>query len=220
MAPSRRRTLPGGRAVVGGLLVALAVLGVFALQSGASRPPSTRFVVAARPIVAGQPITADLLVESAIDLPAEVAARAFATAAELRGTVATTSIGTGELLQASAVAPIDSAPPLHLLTLTLSRARALDGDLDPDTRVDLVGTSGGCTQLIAIDAVVRDRPVKTGNELGSDSVMVRLGVRSSDELLQVVHVAEAGKIMLVRSTTGAIRSAGVQPVCSAGGLAQ
>ena len=31
----------------------------------------------------------------------------------------------------------DAAPPMQLLTLTLSRARALDGDLDPDTRVAL-----------------------------------------------------------------------------------
>ncbi|HEY4378497.1 MAG TPA: hypothetical protein VGM93_15125, partial [Acidimicrobiales bacterium] len=48
-----RRGLPGSRAVVGGLLVAVAALGTFAVTTGAGRHAVPRYIVARRPITAG-----------------------------------------------------------------------------------------------------------------------------------------------------------------------
>ena len=42
----RRRALPGGRAVVGGFLIALAAVGIFAAYTGATSDGRQRFVVA------------------------------------------------------------------------------------------------------------------------------------------------------------------------------
>ena len=50
-----RRALPGGRAVAGGLLVAVAAVGAFAVASGDDRP-STTYLVAAAAVPAGAPL--------------------------------------------------------------------------------------------------------------------------------------------------------------------
>src|SRR5687768_720166 len=47
-AVRRRSALPTGRAVVGGFLVALAALGIFAAYSSATAGPTTSYVVARR----------------------------------------------------------------------------------------------------------------------------------------------------------------------------
>src|SRR5438132_1082243 len=49
----RRRALPSGRAVAGGLLVALALIGIYAAYTGATAPPRRSYVVAAHDIAVG-----------------------------------------------------------------------------------------------------------------------------------------------------------------------
>src|SRR4051812_20047222 len=73
----RRRSLPSGRAVTGGLLIALAALGAFVAARGTSAGPSHRYVVAAHDIVAGTTLEADDLRSEPVDLPEGLAGRAF-----------------------------------------------------------------------------------------------------------------------------------------------
>src|SRR5687767_6656963 len=65
----RRRSLPSGRAVVGGFLVALAMVGTFAAYSASTAPPVTRYAVATRDLAPGDTIDAGALQLVAIDLP-------------------------------------------------------------------------------------------------------------------------------------------------------
>ena len=50
----RRRALPGGRAVAGGFLVALAAVGIFAAYTDATADTRQAYVVARRPLALGQ----------------------------------------------------------------------------------------------------------------------------------------------------------------------
>jgi hypothetical protein len=124
---ARRRSLPSGRAVVGGFLVALAALGAFVAARGTGNGPSHHYVVAAHDIVAGTKLTARDLRTSAVDLPDDMAARAFTDTAAVVGRVATTSLASGELVQASSVVGGDAADPRFQLSVPVERSRALDG---------------------------------------------------------------------------------------------
>ncbi|HEY4376975.1 MAG TPA: SAF domain-containing protein, partial [Acidimicrobiales bacterium] len=91
-----RRGLPGTRAVVGGLLVAVAALGTFAVTTGAGRHAVPRYVVARRPIAAGQRIQAGDLASAPIDLPGASRQSAFGRIAAVAGAVALGPIQPGE----------------------------------------------------------------------------------------------------------------------------
>ncbi|TML58120.1 MAG: hypothetical protein E6G17_12765, partial [Actinobacteria bacterium] len=60
-AVRRRRSLPSGRALVGGLLVAIAAVGVFGAWLSATAAPTSSYVVARHDIAPGHRVTrADL----------------------------------------------------------------------------------------------------------------------------------------------------------------
>ncbi|MEO5679515.1 MAG: SAF domain-containing protein, partial [Acidimicrobiales bacterium] len=100
----RRRPLPGGRAVFGGFLVAVAVVGTIAAQNLATRPPTTRYVVAAAPLPAGRTIRPQDLTTRAIDLPEPLARRAYRDPVPLVGRVLAATLAESELVQGSALA--------------------------------------------------------------------------------------------------------------------
>jgi len=94
-----RRSLPGGRAVVGGFLVAAAAVGLFASYLQATSRAAARFAVARVAIGAGQPVRASDVALAAVDLPATVAVHAFGNAGAVVGRVALAPIAAGELFQ-------------------------------------------------------------------------------------------------------------------------
>src|SRR3954464_14532051 len=72
----RRRTLPGSRAVVGGLLVAVAAVGTYAMATGAGGDAGTAYLAAARDLPAGHRIERGDLGTVDADLPAATRVRA------------------------------------------------------------------------------------------------------------------------------------------------
>ena len=125
-----RRVWPGGRALLGGLLVTVAALGVFSAYRSADRPPTTSYVVARTEIAPGSIITADDVGLQAMELPPTVAQGAFTGAddAVVLGSVAVAPIGQGELLQSAGLRPasaIDRASPGYEMAFEISSARAL-----------------------------------------------------------------------------------------------
>ena len=70
----RRKGLPDSRAMLGALLVAAAVVGIFAAYSG-PRGASRAYVVAARAIRPGDPFTPGDLTRTRVDLPPALRAR-------------------------------------------------------------------------------------------------------------------------------------------------
>jgi Flp pilus assembly protein CpaB len=201
----RRRGLPAGRAVVGGLLVALAAIGIFAAYTGATDGPSASYAVVARDVGIGSVIRPEDVAVRAMDLPATVAGRAFRSAADLTGAIALAPLARGELVQRGEVSHDRTKGPAHQVSFALDRDRAVDGALQPGDRVDVLATYGSSDSAYTI-VVVRGARVLQGSAadasgLGSSrSVVLTLAVTSADDVLAVAHAARAAQVTVVRTT--------------------
>lgn len=202
---TRRRHLPGGRAVVGGFLVALAALGTFVAARGTGGGPSHDYVVAAHDIVAGTTLRASDLRTEGVDLPGSMAGRAFTDPSAVIGRITTTALANGELVQASAVVEGDAADPRFQLSIPVERSRALDGSLVAGEKVDLLATYGTGSDAITL-VVVRGADVlrvdqgQRGTLTANNDTIILIAVANSDDALAVTHAAQAGKITVVRAT--------------------
>lgn len=202
---TRRRALPSGRAVVGGFLVAVAALGAFVAARGTGDGPSRSYVVVARDVVAGTTLRDADLRTSAVDLPEDLAARSFTDPSALVGRVLTTTLASGELIQASSVVGGSAADPRLQLSLPIEKARALDGLLVAGETVDVLVTYGsgsdGATFVVvrSADVLRVDQGQRTGLT-GTSEMVILLAVDSTEDALALTHASQAGKITLVRST--------------------
>lgn len=198
----RRVGLPSGRAVVGGLLMALAALGTFLAYAGATADDTVDVLVAARDLAPGRTIgSADVELVS-VEVPAEVRGLFGAVDAAV-GRQLVTAVDAGEFLLASAtVVPIDGAERLEV-ALRVPANRAVGG-LRPGERVDVFSTwSSDVTQLVAVDARVLEVNGTGRDGLGSsDAVVVRLGLTDFAQVEALVHAQAAGDITMVRATIG------------------
>src|SRR5262245_12907440 len=157
---TRRSSLPSGRAVVGGLLVTLAVLGTYFAATAGDSGPDTQYVVAARAIDQGERLSEGDLRMVAMDLSAGVADHAFRETDALRGAVALAPLREGSLIEASQVLPPSVAAeeplePTHELSLRLPVEQAVDGALNRGERVDVLATYGTGDEAITV-VVTRD----------------------------------------------------------------
>jgi hypothetical protein len=98
-----RRSLPGPRAVLGGLLVTVAALGTFLAAGGGSGEDGDHWVVATRAVDQGERLTTGDLAVEPLTLSEGVADQAFATVDELLGAVTLAPLRPGGLVQASQV---------------------------------------------------------------------------------------------------------------------
>src|SRR4051794_15370230 len=130
---SRRGTLPTGRAVVGGFLVAVAAFGIFVAYERATKGPTTQYVVARHDLPVGTRLTADDLTALPMQLPDVVARNAaFTGEAALVGATTVGPIRRGELVQAGDVVKKKGGTPTDLeLSFEIDRAKALAGTLRP-----------------------------------------------------------------------------------------
>src|SRR5438445_10617293 len=155
-----RRSLPSGRAVTGGFLVAFAAIGTFAAYRGAAAGPSHQYVVAAHPIAAGTILDASDLGTATVDLPAGLADRAFPRAASVEGRVSLAPLAAGELVQSSAVAEASKADARYEITLSLDRANALGGAIEAGELLDVSCTYGEGTDAVTIVVARRAEVVR------------------------------------------------------------
>ncbi len=208
-----RRGLPGGRAVVGGLLVAVAGLGTFAAAARAGDAPSGQVVVAARDVDPGTILGLDDVALATGAVPQTVAGRAFSRLDDVVGAVAVGPLSEGELVQAGALVDgVGGAVPT--LSLALEPAAADGGALVRGDRVQVLATYGADASATTVAASTSAEVVAIdggGDALGpGGQVLVRLAVASAEERSAIVHASVAGRVALVR-TTGARRSAGIEP---------
>lgn len=200
-----RRGLPGGRAIVGGLLVAAAGLGTFAVASGAGRAPVGSVVVAARDVAPGAVLDADDLALAAGAVPEGVAGRAFTRVEDVVGAVAVGPLGEGELVQAGALAEgVGGGVPT--LSVALETAAADGGALERGDRVQVLATYGSdaAATTVALSAAADVVAVEAGGDglASGGQVLVRLAVDDAEERSAIVTASVAGRLALVR-TTGA-----------------
>ena len=202
----RRRSLPGGRAVAGGFLVAASAVGVFAAYRNAGADPTTTYLVAAGDILAGEELDPADVTAVALDLPDAQHQRVLRDPARLDGAVALAPIAAGELVQVSDVARPARAPDRAQISIPVDPGFALNGDaglLDAGERVDVIVTytSGGAPETSTVAAgaevVAVYRPDETVG--GAGSVTLVLAVPRS-ELEPVAQAAAAGQVSIARTT--------------------
>lgn len=207
----RARGLPGGRAVVGALLVTAAAVGVFAAFLTATSEPATRYAVARGDIEVGTRIDSEAAVAELFDfvpveLPHEVSVRAVRDlqAPQLVGQLVTSPIAGGDLLLASAVVDDDRVPATQKLSFSLPAADAVGGALQAGERIDVLATYGSGPDawtafvvrgvlLVAVDGGTGD--VGTGRE-----VTLTVAVSALEDVQALGHAVRAAEVFVTRST--------------------
>jgi pilus assembly protein CpaB len=178
---------------------------VFVAAGANSNGPTHRYVVAAHDVTAGTTLAPGDLATIAMDLPDDVASRAFTDASRVSGRVTTVAIARGELVQGSAVVTGDAADPRFQLSLPVERSRALDGLVAPGEKIDVLVTYGSGSDA-ATFVVVRGAEVlrvdsgRGGAISGSSDVILLIAVASPDDALAVTHASQDGKVTIVRAT--------------------
>jgi Flp pilus assembly protein CpaB len=197
----RLRGLPTSRALVGGLLVALAGVGTLVAWQRAAGSPEHEYAVASRPILPGETLSAEDVRLVPIDLPAGVAGAAFTDAGSVAERVALGPIGEGELVQLSELSDPGVAEAVAEVSLALDRDRAVDGRLRSGDVVDVFATYDDRTEAV----VERVRVVGVSDAGGASftsgaQVTVTLALTDASRRAPVIHAARAGEVTLVRST--------------------
>lgn len=200
----RRRSLPSGRAVVGGFLIALSAVGLFTAYSRAAAGPTTLFVVARDDVPIGTRLTSAHLTRLAMDLPDAVAAGVFRTPEALSGATTVGPIRRGELVQAGDVVRKRSGAGEVEVSFEIDSARAVGGTLRPGERIDVLATFGGGIDSYTIVVVRQARVLDVRTDrtalAGQPTAVVRVAVAAADEALALTHAVNAGDVTVVRAT--------------------
>lgn len=204
----RRRALPGGRAVVGGFLVALAAVGIFAGYTTATADTREPWLVARQDLPLGHRITRADLATLPIDLPGLLRSRSYRDAGQLVGSVVIGPVAKGELIQSSDVlAGTGAAGPERQISFPVESARAVDGRLRKGEFVDVLATYGtgaeGYTVVVVRSARVADRHESRSSLADSGDEVVTLAVPTTGDTLAVAHAVDAGTVTLVRASAPA-----------------
>lgn len=197
----RRRSLPGGRAVVGGFLVAAAAVGVFAVYLDATSEPEHSWVVATADLTAGERFTADDLGLVALDLPPELGRRAFTDPDQVVGAVATARITEYDIVLATHLAD-GSVGDSDQMSFAIDRARAVAGALKPGDRIDVVASYRGDegTEMVARDILVLDVLTADGGLGSSGDLVLTVALEADDDALALTHAVSQADLQLVRVT--------------------
>lgn len=203
-----RRSLPGSRAVVGGLLVTVAALLAWWAAAGGGGTDTRPVVVAARDLGPGHHLTAGDLRVVDLAIPSSVRRGTFASFDPLRGAVTLGPIGAGELVQPAAVAPAGPGGGAEAeLSFAVEPDAAVGGTLRIGDRVDVYATygtgPGAETMRVLEGAAIRDLVDGSGEQLGqrrAQTVTVALGSRTN--AAEVVNATRAASVTLVRTTGG------------------
>lgn len=214
----RRRGLPGSRAVLGGLLVAAAAVGMFAAASSSNSGPTQSYVVARHDLAPGTRLQIGDLELAPMELGPGSRSRAFSTPQPLVGATLVAPLGAGELVQSSAVVARSGDTASRELSFTLERGR-LSAGIKQGERADLLATYGTGNDAYTV-VVVRqallvgiERPRTSAGETGPATVTV--AVDEPIDALALAHAIQLGKVTLVRAT-GAPPLPGVPPTYQTG----
>lgn len=198
--------MPGGRAVVGGFLVAAAAVATFAAYVNATSGPEHSWVVAAGDVAAGQELTANELAVITMDLPEELAGRAFDDPEALLGALALAPMTRYDLIQASHVAEGRNGLDLEELSFPIDPARAVGGTLRRGDRVDVVASYRGSdpvTEVVAGDVLLLDVDQGEAGIGTSGSVTLTVGVADRGAVLALAHGLSHADLLVVRTAGSA-----------------
>jgi Flp pilus assembly protein CpaB len=202
----RARSLPGGRAVVGGFLVAASAVGIFGAYTAASSGPDTSYVVVDVDVPAGDRLSADQLSLVPLELPDVQRQLAFSDPGLLDGATALSSLTAGQLVQAGDVAKAAGAPRRAQISLPVDPGNALGGDpalLGDGDRVAVIATytAGGTatTSTVSRDAVVV-RVLGADDRVGGAGGLTVVLAVPPEDLEPIARASAAGVVTLARTT--------------------
>ena len=203
------RRLPNGRAMLGGVLVAVAAIALFAATNAGSSEPTTSYVVTSRTVKAGQVIAKADVSLIALDLPESVARNALDHPRLAVGTIALDGIPAGSVLHRAQTSAGSRTHGKPLLSFSISADRAAAGDLTAGDRIDVLvtwdHTTDGDTEVVARNLPVIDVTKPGRSALGDDAKLtVSVNVASGTDLVPLTRAIRAGQLTLVR-TTGTAR---------------
>jgi Flp pilus assembly protein CpaB len=201
----RRRSLPGGRAVTGGFLVALSAVGVFAASSNARADHRQAYVVARHALLVGTRLAPSDLTVAPMQLPPGLAnRRAYHRVGQVVGSVVVGPVGPGELVQASVLAAHDGPRGRRQVSLPVDGAKAVGGRLVPGDLVDVaatLGTGGDAkTSWIVQGATVIAADGGSGSLGDRSHQVITLALDRPEDALAVANAIAAGQVSLVRTT--------------------
>lgn len=207
------RGLPGGRAVIGALLVTAAAVATFAAYLDATAGPSARYVVATAAIEPGTRLASLQDVSArfgtiAVELPPEVAAGAVAAdqVEQLVGQVVLAPYEPGDLLARAQVA--EEVVDAQTLSFALPRRAAVAGVLRAGERIDVLATYGSGPDAYTV-FVVRGVPLlrvdaPDGGPLGESSeVLLTVAVSALEDVQALGHAVSSAELLVTRSTARA-----------------
>jgi len=206
----RRRTLPSGRALVGGLLVATSFIGLYAAHGASTAAPETSWLIAVRPIPAGHVIVADDLALAAVRLTDSSEARGLSDPGDVIGHTAVIALDDGDLIQRGAIsgaAASATRPAARRVALHLDRDQALNGEVAPGDEVDVLvtppssATAGSSTRVIVHRALVQSTATGDDSSVGSTGkVLMTLVVDDESAAIAVVDAYSTGRVHLIASS--------------------
>jgi Flp pilus assembly protein CpaB len=196
-----RLGLPGARAIVGGLLVAVAGVCTFVAWEQASGGADRSYAVAARPVRPGEALNAEDVRFEPIELPGGLASAAFTDPSGIEGRVALGPIGEGELVQVGQVSDPAQATPVAELSFSIGRDRAVDARLRSGDLVDVFVTDDERTTAVVEGVRIVDVGERDGGSFSATRELT-ITVAITDPGLRepLIHAVREGEVTLVRST--------------------
>lgn len=196
--------IPRQRALLGGLLIAIAAVLAFLASSGHSSPPSTDIVIARHRITPGMTLgEADIELVS-IAITDAVAVHGFDSTEALIGASTLAPIDQGELVQRSAVRTITAGAEPGF-SFPIDREHAVDGDLRPGDSVDVLATfgSGIEAETAVLARSIRVSEITEGDASsvgGTGRLVITATFSSLDQVLDIAHAAQVAALTVIRTT--------------------
>jgi Flp pilus assembly protein CpaB len=188
--------------MVGGFLVAVAAVGLFAAYARAADRDRARYVVASHDIGVGSRIAAGDLALEAMRLPKATQRSAFSDPSGVVGRLVVGPLARGELVQAASVLARDRTPPFREVVLRVDAPQV--GAVTEGDTVDVLVSTGSAettTTEVVVGGVRVLRLADRARGIGSDGKQdVAFAVSSFDEARLLVEASRAGSLTLVRST--------------------
>jgi hypothetical protein len=208
----RARSLPGGRAVVGALLVSAAAVATFAAYLSATAEPTTSYLVATAAVEPGTRFANGEELRAVfgslpVDLTSPLSERAIPTEEldSLIGRVLVAPLSQGDLVSRTSVVDDGGVAPAQTLSFALPRNAAVGGTLRPGERLDVLATYGSADSAYTA-YVVRGVPLlrvtgPDGEPLGiASEVVLTVAVTELADVQALGHAISTATVFVTRST--------------------
>jgi hypothetical protein len=186
------------------LLVSAAFVFAFLSVAKSNDQEKMTAVVARTDIAKGVQIGIDDLDVVQIPKNRFLANRTIPSVASITSATSLRSIVRGDLIQRSDVVETPTATPAALVSMSLEREFALNGELRVGDVIDVLATTKGSsdpsTDVVATKVEVVHVQSSQSGTTGANNVQFILSLHSNDEALKVIHAYRTADVTIILST--------------------